>query len=145
LASFQLHTGQLAAAKRTLVKGIRQEGSVELTKMYAHILGEEGQYKKALKVLYQMSPPINQQQDYYAMMAVFFEKLGEVEKAGEIYQSLVNIEPENGAYWLGLAISLEQMNHLNAAVKAYHRVLDNYDSKPMLQAYAAKRLKLLKG
>ena len=85
------------------------------------------------------------EQDYYALMAAYFEKTGQIEQAGKIYSALVKANPNNGSFWLGLAVALEQTKKSNLAIQAYQRVLDNYESKPIIQAYAAERLTKLQG
>jgi tetratricopeptide (TPR) repeat protein len=146
LAAFQLQQGNVRAAKKVLLQGIEYAPQkIELRKMFAHVLGQTGDIKKALSILLSNAPPIVKDPEYYALMASYLEKDGQMQRAGQVYRALVDIEPENSTYWLGYAVALESMNRLNEALKAYAKVLDGYDTKPVLQAYAAERVKVLKG
>jgi tetratricopeptide (TPR) repeat protein len=146
LAAFQLQQGQIDSARNLLLKGLHlSPNNYDMRKMLAHIYGESGSLKKALAVLMRNAPPIGNDPEYYALLAAYLQKNDNSEKSAEVYRSLIKIEPANGTYWLGYAVALESINKLNEAQKAYQKVLNSFEMQPILQAYAAERLNVLKG
>ena len=108
----------------------------------SRILINQGKYQQALAVLKKHAPAdISQAPDYFNLMAVTFETLNKLDKAGAIYQQLVYVDPNKSAYWLGLGLALEHQNQLNQAINAYARVIDSYDATPAARPQMRRMLR----
>jgi Flp pilus assembly protein TadD len=70
-----------------------------------------------------VSPPINDNPDYYAFMAALYARLNNNMLAIHLYKRLLELNQHNSNWWLGLGISLEkngqQKQAINAFTKAY--------------------------
>jgi|GEM_PF-3784177 len=111
----------------------------------AQLLVDANQLQEALKLLKNQSPNIVTYPDYYAMLAVVYQKLNDARHAGSIYQALVKINPQKAIYWLGLGISLEQIQKPQLAVNAYQKALYLGNIPIQLRSYAASRIQSLQG
>lgn len=83
--------------------------------------------------------------DFYGTLAAALQSVGRVLEAGSLYRSLIQVDPNDGRYWLGYAIALEHNNKANQAIAAYIRASQNPDSEPTVRDYAENRLKILQG
>lgn len=146
LAGLYLQQGQLDRVEALVLKAQQHfPHAVVVTQLRAQLLIEQGQYQTAVKLLKKTSPSIQHYPDYYTLLAIAYEKIGEFFQAGEIYRELVSIAPEKGAYWLGLGIAYEATQRLNQAVSAYQQAIHSFDITPMLAAYAKERVVALQG
>ena len=83
--------------------------------------------------------------DFYATLAAAFQSEGRILEAGNLYRSLIQVDPQDGRYWLGYAIALEHNKKLNQAIEAYNRASQSPETDPTVLDYAEKRLKVLQG
>ncbi len=119
--------------------------AVEINEYHATILMKLGRIPESIKVLNASRPDFEHHPNYYALLAALYEKVGQAQKSGEIYQQLVKVFPENTKFWLGFALALEQTNHVNQALSAYQKVTENYQSEPALTAFAQQRIDKIRG
>lgn len=137
---------QQKAALNTVEKAIREfPTSIVLVQHKARLLMKLGRYKESITELLQRRPNIEESPNYYALLAALYEKTKESLKAGEIYQMLVQLYPENANYWLGFALALEHAEHTNQALGAYQKVLESYNPSPVVAAFARERILTLRG
>jgi len=122
LVALYIAHAKFSEANELLDEGlVLKPHNLRLTTMKARLLIEQGKHHEALILLEQFSPNINKSPDYYALLAVIFNALGRTEEAGSLYQTLIEIEPSNGQYYLGLGIALEHKNASQQAIEAYKR------------------------
>lgn len=111
----------------------------------ARLFAERGRYKEAIILLESHNPSIQKHAKFYALEAAIYEALGRTEEAGGIYQTLLKLHPENGRYWLGLAIALEHKQAFQQAIEAYRHAGQSDVTTTAIRSYAAERLSILKG
>lgn len=146
LAAIYLSFEEMARAYDVIDKGMKYDPhNLRLSIMKARLLVAQDQHQDALTLLKQFHPGIDKEPDYYGLLAAVFEGLGRTSEAGSLYQSLVKIEPENGRYWLGFAIALENKKANQQAIDAYKRASQSEASQSDVRAYAEDRLKILQG
>ena len=113
--------------------------------LHARLLLKEGNAKQALFILQQNPPALAENPSYYALMAVTWQKLNRPELASKIYDRLLELQPHNSAWWMGLGLSLEIDNKPNLALQAYHRAINTGNLKPNVRAYVSGKIRLLEG
>jgi len=122
LAGLLIKAGQNTEAALLLHKGIEiHPEHSQFTKLYARILIDEGNTQEALKALEANRPPLNDNPEYYALLAAVYQRLNQSGQAADLYYRLVTLQPQSGIYWMGLGISLEADGKPVQAVEAYQR------------------------
>lgn len=133
---------QLQEAVKVLQKGIKRDNdSVKLRYALAQLLVKEKQPQAALSVLEYI--PLDVTTEYIALRGALAQQINYSDLAIESYRMLVDKEPENGRWWLGLAISLERKGELSTALDAYKKSMLNAGLSSNSQAFARDRLALL--
>ena len=93
----------------------------------------------ALSVGFAQTPQQSAQQ---LRLAQDFERMGQVERAAEIYQNLFNADPRNGNYYFGLKrmlVQLRRYDDLTAAINRRLQVLDDLNARVDLGDIEFKR------
>jgi len=128
-------------AEDYLINGLKiTPDSIDLIELYARVLTTEGRNHKALSVLQSISPAIDENPDYYALMATIQQRLGNFRIAIQLYKELIELEPTNAIWWVGLGTACENADLTNAAQDAYKRALSIGNLTPSLQAYIQSKL-----
>lgn len=141
LAAFLMKENEYQQASEVLEVGLMQKPNyAPFTMLQARIYISQSQLKEALDLLLQSSPSMSNYPDYYALMAALYEKLQQPDLANQLYQDLVAIAPRNGHYWLGYAITLQQLDKLNEAAEAYKNAIMSHSLSPQLQAFVETQL-----
>ena len=100
---------------------------------------------QALNLLLSTNPPVHTNLSYYALMAALYQQLNQPAKAVVIYQRLLEEQPYNAIWWLGMGISLEADNRNNMAVEAYRKAKNSARLSPLVEDYIDSRLRVLGG
>lgn len=146
LAMTYLSLGQVKKANELIEASLKLNPEYAgLIMLKARILVENKQNDTALSLLLKHQPSMVKEPDYYALMAALLERKGELKKAGSLYQTLIQIEPENSQYWLGYAIALERNQMNQQAIHAYQHLAKFYDAPMEIRAYAEERVHQLQG
>jgi len=146
LVTLLIKQGKLPEASRYIDAGLKDTpDEVSLITLKARVLFSENRLQAALKELNHVSPQLKGNLDYYALMALIQQNLGNNTIAANLYEQLLKIEPRNANWWLGLGLSLENSNKPNMAVQAYHKALNSGGLKPGLQAYVQAKISQLSG
>lgn len=97
----------------------------------------------ALETLQRSLPYAESNAEYRAMMAGVLQRSARHKDAVEHYQAAVRLQPANGAWWMGMGISL-QADKRNAEAKiAFERARDSGRLSPALQTFVERRLQQL--
>lgn len=146
LAALYLSQEKYTEAEMVLEEGLEfQPRAINLIMLKARLFIAKEKSKEALALLEKYKPDFQTNPDYYGLMAAIFEKMGRTIEAGSLYQALVKIEPENGQYWLGLGLALEQKHAMAQAIEAYRHTSGINNVKPEIRIYAENRLRNLQG
>lgn len=81
--------------------------------------------------------------EYYAAQGNAYQKLGQFDRAAQIYQRAVLAEPNEGRWWLGLAIAFESAGNVSGAGQAYQRAALSENLPVTLTKYAEQRLRAI--
>ncbi|WP_188014012.1 tetratricopeptide repeat protein [Photobacterium damselae] len=142
LAATLYGQGSVRGAITTLEEGLElapQQPVLRLT--LAKLLAQESQPEAALAIL--NSVPANAPMPYLVMRGALAQEVKNNAIALNSYQQLLNRQPQNGRWWLGLAIAAERSNNKAKATMAYQQALKyGHISQPSIQ-FAQQRLALL--
>ena len=81
----------------------------------ARIFDARNDFSGAIQLLSNHSPNIKQYPEYYSLQAALYYKVGEYQKAIDVYQKLLAYDYKNSRYWLGLAVALDMIDKHKAA------------------------------
>ncbi len=134
-----------AAAEQVLQKGLAAaEEPAELAKLYARTLLDRGDRDGAVSMLAAHRPAPASDTEYDAFLAALLQQTGQYEEAGEIYQKLLTIDPNSGAWLVGLAMSHDSLGYRDEALFAFERAMASGSLKSPLDRYARRRTAELK-
>ncbi len=147
LAQIYLHQGRKSDAVTLLKQGLARGGSdadrARLSDLYARILADDGKLDQAISLLQAAQPAMAQAPDHYALLAALDQRAGDYQAAATIYNSLVELQPDSGVWWMGLGISLEHLGKPRDAVMAYRRAASAGSLEPAVQKFVDGRIAAL--
>lgn len=120
LVTWLMQQGDFVAASQALDDGLKQDNhNTAYLKLKAQLFAKQGKFDMALQVLSATMPTIEDDPDYYALMAALYIKNHDPEAAVPLYRALVQLDPRNVMGWLGLGYALESANRRSEAIIAY--------------------------
>ncbi|MGF1805433.1 MSHA biogenesis protein MshN [Aliivibrio sifiae] len=142
LAALLYGKRDVTEAAAILQQGIKLDhDSVNLRLALASLLQKEEQPEAALSVLEYI--PLDASVDYLATRGGLAQKLKLMDLANESYQMLVKKEPDNGRWWLGLAIVYEREAKTEQAYETYQTALIKPGLSRSSLVFVRDRIKLL--
>lgn len=130
-------------AYQVLQEGInRAPQGVSLRLALARLLIQEGEIAAALTPLALMVDEPNV--GYLSLRAALATRNKRYAMALASYQQLVQLQPNNARWWLGLGIQQERADHLDLAQHAYQQALSHVGISSDSIAFVHKRLQALK-
>jgi MSHA biogenesis protein MshN len=97
----------------------------------------------ALDTLMKTLPYAGDSADYLAFLAGVLQREQRHGEAARYYRDALQLAPNNGVWWMGLAISLQADQHLPEAREAFQRARQANGLTPELQAFIERRLEQL--
>ena len=146
LASLLFAQGNYTQSKQILIRGIElHPAQSDLRLMLARLFVVQKKPQQAMNILTEFEPRIGKKIEYLAYRAALAQQLKQTELARSDYQTLTNIETNNAKWWLGLAITRDQLGEMNMALQAYNKAnsLGQLDSS--VNSFIQQRITLLAG
>ena len=145
LATILLARGETGHAQRVLTRGLELAPNfVGYKKLFARLV-MAADPARALALLAELPPMLEQDPEYYQLYALLLQQTGRMEDASAMYQRLLQIDPTNGRLWLSYAVALDAMGSVDDARSA-HQTANRYGlGDPTLNQYNVQRLKSLRG
>lgn len=144
LANILIEKHHLQQAATLLKKGLAyQPGNPGLLQRFAHVYMEKGKVKQAIHVLLTASPDMGSHQNYYALLAALFQRDHQYQRSASMYRQLLQQDPDNAIWWMGLGIALEGASQSQQALQAYEKAQQVGYLAPNLQSYVDKRVATL--
>lgn len=138
--------GEAAAAEALLREGLAQHpGDVRLAKPLARLLADRGAAGEALEALETAAVSGAGDAEYHGFVAALQQRQGRHAEAVKGYGQALRIRPEEGIWWMGLAISLAGEGRSGEALQAYRRALADASLSANLRRYIAERIAGLEG
>lgn len=142
LAALYYGKGDGRKAFDLMQAGIERNPDGEVLRLaLAKLLVKEKQEASALVPLAYL--PSQPSIEYLSLRAALAQKTKQDEIARESYQQLTEKDPNNGRWWLGLAIQQECALQWPAAQHAYQQALNKVGLSSQSQAFIHQRLQLL--
>ena len=144
LANIYLRLGRDAEAHMLLRQGIElAPAHLNFVNLYAHALIKRDQLREALQVLLRSEAYANTDAEYQALLAAVAQRLSNHTLAVKHYTLALDLENQRGAWWLGMAISLEALQQTEPAQQAYTAARRNTPANTELFDYIDSRLQQL--
>jgi MSHA biogenesis protein MshN len=138
LAQLEIARGAPEQALRVIREGRALDPArAELALLEARLLAERDP-AQALAVL-DAVPAAARAADFHALQAALLAGQGDHARAIESFGAALRAEPQRGAAWLGLAISLEAEGRASEARAAYRHALAQGGIEPAARAWAEER------
>lgn len=115
----------------------------DLDGLLGQILFEQKRYEEAIHILKQHSPSITEHPGYYGLLARAYLKVNNPKPAINLFQQLVTSESNEVAWWLGLALALQEDGQYEQSVLAYQRAAKMQNNDPQVQLFIQKELDLM--
>ncbi|PFG52120.1 MSHA biogenesis protein MshN [Marinobacter sp. LV10R520-4] len=80
---------------------------------------QAGQAANAVATLQHYPPSLRQEPTYHALLAASYQQTGEWPQSAALYQQLIELQPQQSSWQLGLGIALEQLAQPAAAARHY--------------------------
>jgi len=103
---------------------------------------QRGNLIDAVEMLETVAPGY-EETSYHALLAGLYQKLGRFSEAAGNYRQLLYIDPDQGIYWLGLAVSLDSLQQYQDALSAFQRALDSGQYEGDVRQYIEQRISAL--
>ena len=144
LATKLIEQGQHDLAYSVLREGLNHyPGQTEWTKLLAQAYIDAGDLPGAKDLLSGSMPDISSDPGFHALYAALLQKLELHKEAAVIYRNLLQLHPDNGIWWMGLAISLEAISRNKDALFAYKNALNGQLLTPETHQYITQRIHFL--
>ncbi len=144
LAALLIDKGNTPQATRIVNDGLNIfPDYAPFVELKARLLTHDGKIQQALNLLQSAVPPISENPDYHALIAALYERSNKDLFAVRTYQKLLAIDPHNGSWWFGLAVSYDKLGKTRDAATAYERAQSEGHLNTASLAYLQKRLESL--
>jgi len=141
LIGLMLRSNRNEKADELLETGLRFYPSREsFVLIKANRLIEQGDKASAIALLQKQLKSQYAGEKAMSMLASLQQQSGNYPDSTKLYQKLIAGAPENGRYWLGLAISLDAQNMTTNSREAFVRALQTGGLDKTLQDYAKQRI-----
>lgn len=144
LALKLIEQGQKDLAIDMLEDGLKKYPEhTDWSKLLARIYIDNKNFISSEEVLARTMPSISEDPEYHALYAATLQNLSKHEQAALTYRNLVQVQPNNGIWWMGLAISLEAISRKKDAMFAYRNALNGQLLTPDTQRFILERIRYL--
>jgi tetratricopeptide (TPR) repeat protein len=111
----------------------------------ALIYERTGKKREALKILEQVPAQHRKNVEFYSLLASLYQQTGNHVLAQRYYNGLLNREPNNTTWLLGLSISLDSGGEKKMALSHYKKILEKGELEPKILSFVQDRVKKLSG
>ncbi|KDM92803.1 tetratricopeptide repeat protein [Photobacterium galatheae] len=143
LSALYYGRGDVRRAMLTLQQGLAKQPAQQTLRLtLAKLLASESQPEVALDVLSEL--PQQPDSEFLALRGALAQQLKNQPLALSSYQQLIETEPFDGRWWLGLGIALDRNQQTADAVAAYRKALKLGQVSGASQQFIRQRLSTLK-
>lgn len=144
-AGLAMQSGRWREAEQLLAQGLKLAPTrLSFAQLLARAHLEQGDEARAIATLEGARSAATGNADYLSFLAALYQRAGRHADAVSAYRDAVDARAQDARSWLGLGISLEATQDVNAASQAYARALQLGTLDARLAQYAQQRLALLK-
>ena len=139
----RLFADQRLLELQNLLQEEAQSLSSALRQVQARLLMHQGNVAQAISTLEYSSPSMEESPEYYALLASFYQRSGQSEKAFDQYSQLIQSNETIADWWAGLGVSADQLKQSRQAKFAYQQALELPGLNMALDSYIRQRLSAL--
>jgi len=141
LAGLELQNGRWREAQQDLEQGLAKVPAYyPFAQLLARVYVDHGSDQKAMAVMESSRQAGGRSPDYMAFLAELYRRSGKHAEAVKAYAEAINLNPQEGRWWLGMGISQEANQDWKAASEAYQRAIGSGGLDDNLMQYAKQRL-----
>jgi MSHA biogenesis protein MshN len=145
LIALYLSQGRKVESSKLLQEGVsRHPTHAQFVMLHARLLAEQGHTGEALTALEQAIGSTEPQAELFALAAALYQQQRNYEQSVRAYQRALQMQPQQGHWWMGLGISLEGADKPAEAQSAYKEALERGALTTESQQYVQQRLQELK-
>jgi MSHA biogenesis protein MshN len=146
LASIYLKENQLDDSERILQEGLKlDENNPDFLRLMAIVYDRREEPDKALSLLVKVKESRRQDKNYVAFLGHIYQQTGRYALARQQYFRLLQTEPSNPIWLLGVSVALDSEGQHDAALEGYHRLAREGNIDPIILQYVQDRINALKG
>lgn len=138
LLKIYLSGGQYAKAENLIYES-KALDTHQFTEKAARIIMARGDNQGALNMLMAHRPEFLSNQDYYTLLASLHYKTGDFNRSVYWYRQLLSVDHQSARLWLGLAVSLDNLNQVDDALQAFSYVRLHANNQPAIKHYINER------
>jgi MSHA biogenesis protein MshN len=113
---------------------------VAAAKRLARLHAESGNWDEALRVLERSAPHARKDAEYQGFAGTVLRRLKRLPEAGEAYRWAIALQPDEGRWWIGLGLTLEDSGRYKEAKQAFIAAQEREQTlPPALKKLAEKR------
>lgn len=144
LATLYAHNQRTAEALQLLQDGVRRlPQEPVLNMMLARLYGEQGQAATAIAILQKLAVQDGLRNRYDAMLAALYQRAGRYDDAIALYRDLLQRNPHQALWWMGLAMALEASQRPANALTAYQQARSAGPGRHALMSFIEARIAAL--
>ncbi len=145
LAGLELQNGRWREAQQDLEQGLAKVPAYyPFAQLLARVYVDHGSDQKALAVMESSRQAGARSPDFMAFLAELYRRSGKHAEAIKAYAVAIDLNPQEGRWWLGMGISQEAGQDWKAASEAYQRAIGSGGLDDNLRQYATQRLAIVK-
>ncbi len=145
LAGLALQGGRWREAQSLLEQGVAlHPNHYPFAQLLARSYVDHGQEQKALALLEKSRAAAGGDPEYLAFLATLYQRAGRQDDAARNFNEALRQRPQEGRWWLGLAISLEAVEKWKESTEAYQRAVTSGSLDKQLLQYSQQRLAVVK-
>lgn len=145
LTTLYLKRNQLDDTEMLLSEGLRlDENNPDFLRLMAVIYDKREEPDKALALLVKIKDS-RKDKKYVAFLGHIYQQTGRFALARQQYYRLLQEEPENPLWLLGVSLALDAEGQKEAALEGYRKITSDGNMDPHVLQYVQERIKALKG
>jgi len=146
LARIYLKAQRDTEAEQLVLGGLKHhENHVELLKLMALIMERRSKYDVALEYMNKIPPDKKNDKNTVILLGHIYQRTGNYAQAKEQYHRLLNFEPNNPLWLLGMTMALDGLENWSEALEGYKKLQANPTLEYSLLKYIDERIGILKG
>lgn len=145
LATLHLKRNQLDESEMLLSEGLRfDENNPDFLRLMAVIYDKREEPDKALALLVKIKDS-RKDKNYVAFLGHVYQQTGRFALARQQYYRLLQEEPDNPLWLLGVSLALDAEGQKEDALEGYKKIIGNGNMDPQVLQYVQTRILALKG
>ena len=144
LANLRIRQNRLDDAETTIRVGLDLDPSrAGYRKLVARVELARGRPGDAVAVLERDPPPLEQDLEYYGLLASAYQRVGQHDTAARLYRELMRVQPQEANWWAGYAMSRDAAGDVAGALVAYSQARQLGGLAPNVLQHINKRTAVL--